>query len=376
MKIGFVLDDGLDKPDGVQQYITNLGSKYSEHGHQVRYLVGQTTRDDIAGVYSLAKNVRVKFNGNTLSIPLPTSNKKIKEVLKKEKFDVLHVQVPYSPFMGAKVIKYAPKSTTIVGTFHILPLGMLSILGTHLLGIYLRFNLRRFDGMISVSEPARLFARKTFHIDSEVVPNSVDIDKFRRHKKEKHTDELKILFLGRLVYRKGCQQLIKALARLNAGHKLPEKWQLDICGDGVMRKQLQQLVDKNGLTKNVVFHGFVTEKEKIQSMQQAEISVFPALAGESFGIVLIEAMAAGGGIVLGGDNPGYRSVLGDFPESLISASDPQKFADQLGVYIDSKKKRQELFEHQQDMVEQYNTEVVATKLLQFYEACKNTTFKQ
>src|SRR4051812_47082988 len=91
-KIGFVLDDGLDKPDGVQQYILTLGAWLSEQGHEVHYLVGQTNRTDIKNVHSLSKNIRVQFNGNRMSIPLPTSSRKLRSFLRAEHFDILHIQ--------------------------------------------------------------------------------------------------------------------------------------------------------------------------------------------------------------------------------------------------------------------------------------------
>jgi phosphatidylinositol alpha-mannosyltransferase len=72
LTIGFVFDDSLDKPDGVQQYVLTLGDWMKKQGHSVHYLVGATTRDDIANVHSLSRNMRVAFNGNRMSVPLPS----------------------------------------------------------------------------------------------------------------------------------------------------------------------------------------------------------------------------------------------------------------------------------------------------------------
>src|SRR4051812_32795340 len=128
MKIGFVFDDTLDSYDGVAQYVKTLGTWLSSQGHEVRYLVGQTKMIQWSGgkVYSLSKNQKVIFNGNRLSIPIAASSRKIKKVLAEENFDILHVQVPYSPFMAQKVIKSAGENTAIIGTFHVAPLGFLS----------------------------------------------------------------------------------------------------------------------------------------------------------------------------------------------------------------------------------------------------------
>lgn len=372
MKIGFVLDDGLDKPDGVQQYILTLGAYYANAGHDVRYLVGQTSRKDLEGVFSLAKNIKVRFNGNTLSNPLPASSKEIKRVLKQEKFDVLHVQIPYHPFFGAKVVRLADASTAVVGTFHILPYGKLSVGGTRLLGMWLKRSLRRFDAFVCVSAPAAVFAKKTFRITSTVIPNSVPLAVFQPAKPIRRSpDTFNLLFLGRLVPRKGCQQLLKALAILQQSNCLPEHLQVDICGGGPLLPELKRYVKQHKLSGIVTFHGFVSHEQKIAQMQAADIAVFPSLSGESFGIVLIEAMAAGSGVVIGGDNPGYRSVLEPVPGSIIDAHWPTVFAEQLYDLMADKEKRASIHRKQQILVKQFDTPVVAEQLLELYKTCKS-----
>src|ERR1039458_1701699 len=96
LKVALVLDDGLDKPDGVQQYVLSVGRWLSAQCHEVHYLVGQTARTDVTNTHSLSRNIRVSSNGNRLTIPLPTSRKKLGKLLEDEQFDVLHVQTPYT----------------------------------------------------------------------------------------------------------------------------------------------------------------------------------------------------------------------------------------------------------------------------------------
>lgn len=371
MKIGFVLDDGLNKPDGVQQYILMLGAYMHKRGHEVHYLVGETKRSDIQNLHSLAKNIRVHFNGNSLTIPLPASGKKIKQLLQQEQFDVLHVQTPYSPFMGEKVVRRAAPETAVVGTFHILPFGVLARVATRLLGLVLWRSLRRFDGFLSVSQPAARFAKQTFGITSTIVPNVVDVAAFRSVKKTSANKRtLKVVFVGRLVERKGCRQLIAALIHLRQSGQLNDALKLEICGEGPLKASLQVMVNEAGLTKYVTFHGFVSEAKKIKVLQQADIAVFPALAGESFGIVLLEAMAAGRPIVLGGNNPGYRSVLADTPEALIEPAQPEVLAKQLQTFLASPVKREQLYVKQQKLVQRFDIEVVGKQIEQFYRTCK------
>jgi phosphatidylinositol alpha-mannosyltransferase len=368
LKIGFVLDDGLDRPDGVQQHILTLGNWLKDQGHEVHYLVGETNRTDIDNVHSLARNIKVHFNGNRLTIPLPSSRRKIKKVLTDCKFDILHVQVPYSPFFGAQVVSLAHKNTVVMGTFHILPYGWLARIGTRLLGILLSVNIKRFDRHLAVSSVAAEFAKKTFKIDCDVVPNPVDTSKYKPTKTSNHTNNpTQLVFVGRLVERKGCFELLQALSKLT----VHSDWQLDICGAGHMQTVLETYVRANNLENKVVFHGFVSEEDKIRYLRQADLAIFPALSGESFGIVLIEAMAAGSGVVLGGNNPGYSGVLNSVPKSLFNPRDISAFSLYLKTMIEDKGLRDRLHNSQQQLVKQFDVSVVGEKLLNIYIDCIN-----
>lgn len=370
MKIGFVLDASLDDEDGVQAYILTLGRWLKAQGHEVHYLVGETSRTDVVNVHSLAKNMTVKFNGNKVSIPMPSSKRRIKALLTSEKFDVLHVQVPYSPFFAARVVRLASRSAVIVGTFHILPYSFLANVGTKLLGFLLRNNVRLFDAHMSVSTAAQDFAWRAFRISSKVVPNMVDIDKYRPAEAKKRTGRVfKILFLGRLVDRKGCAYLLHALVLLRRAH--PKcKFTLIICGKGELENSLKEQARLSGLFDVVTFTGFVSEKEKILYMQQADLSVFPSYAGESFGIVLIEAMAAQSRVVIAGKNPGYCSVLGDISECIVDVKDIYQFSAKLYEIMKSSDLIKSIYTRQQTLVEQFDYKLVGKEIIELYENCK------
>src|SRR6266542_3842098 len=132
-KIAFVLDDSLDTPDGVQQYILTVGTWFAHLGHEVHYIVGETKRTDVPNVHSIGRNVKARFNHNRMSIPLPVSKKVIHRLLAEQEFDVVHVQMPFSPMLGGRVVKAASPQTAVVGTFHIAPHSKLVYFGTLLL---------------------------------------------------------------------------------------------------------------------------------------------------------------------------------------------------------------------------------------------------
>ncbi len=367
LKIGFVVDDGLDRPDGVQQYVLTLGSWFSSIGHEVHYLVGNTTRTDIPNVHSLSNNVTVKFNGNKLSSPLPANKKRIKILLEEQKYDVLHVQMPYSPFFAAKVVRHAPAGTAIVGTFHILPYGWQTNIGNRLLGILLQPNLMKFDDFIAVSSPAKDFARKSFKITCKVIPNTVHIEKFKSHPVKRKKSPVQLVFLGRLVPRKGCFQLLKAVKNLvDSG---VEGFHVSICGDGQQRKQLEEYAHINGIDSYVTFLGFIDESDKSKILSGAHIAVFPSISGESFGIVLIEAIASGSEVVIGGNNPGYSYVLENSNEVIFDPNDTNEFADLLSNLIRNDTNRKKINAWQNILVKKYDTGTVGLSVLNLYNQC-------
>lgn len=364
LKVALVFDDTLDSSDGVAQYVKTLGSWLSAQGHDVSYLVGETKISSWSGgpVHSLSKNIKVRFNGNKLSIPLPASRRRIKLLLNQEKFDVLHVMTPYSPFMAAKVIKLAPPRTAIVGTFHIFPSGWLSVFGSKLLYLMLKPSLKRFGEIVSVSPAAAGFAKNAYHIDSAVLPNAVDIKRFKTSRPAKNTLK-RIVFLGRLVERKGAGQLLEAFGLLI--DKLPDI-ELIIAGDGPNRARLESQAAKLGISQTVRFLGYIDEDDKPELLASADIACFPSLYGESFGIVLIEAMAAGSRVILAGDNPGYSSVLGSQSELLINPRQTADFAQRLQALLTDKDKIEKLHNWQQANVAKYGIGAVGTRLVSLY----------
>jgi phosphatidyl-myo-inositol alpha-mannosyltransferase len=366
LKIGLVLDDSLDTPDGVQQYVLAIGGWLASHGHEVHYLVGETHRTDVANVHSLSKNVKVQFNGNNMSVPRPASRRKLRGLLAREQFDVLHVQMPYSPLLAGRIVKAAPKSTAIVATFHILPLTRFVTFANRLLALVTRRSLKRFGRIFATSKAAGKFADQVYRTDSQVLPNVVDVQRFRSAKPlpEFADDKLTIMFLGRLVPRKGCMTLLEAVRILKQRNHLPP-FRVVVCGKGPLDAELKQYAADQLLDELVTFAGFIPEEDKPSYVASADIMTFPSTGGESFGIVLIEAMA-GDAVTLAGDNPGYRSVLEPRPELLFPADDAFELAKRLSTYLRDADARAEVLAWQRQYVRQFDVDVVGKKLVETY----------
>lgn len=364
LKIGFVLDDTLDSSDGVQQYILALGDWLKKQGNDVHYIVGSTKRTDVKNTHSFSKNVRVRFNRNRLSIPLPASPRKIYNFLVEQQFDVLHVQMPFSPMLSARVISLAPVTTAIVGTFHIAPFSKFESAASRLLGFWLKPDTLKFDKVISVSSTAADFALRSFKVKSTIIPNPVDINAFKAkpHKKTKPI----ITFVGRLVPRKGAMHLAKTIRYMHKAY--PDlDFAARICGEGKDARKLKRYIKRHKLSDYIWLEGFISEQKKKEYLASSDVAVFPATGGESFGIVLIEAMAAGSGVVLAGNNDGYKSVMDGVKESIIDPKDHQKFADKIASMITQPEVAEEIHQKQQELVKKFDINVVGTQVQEVYE---------
>ena len=365
-KIAFVLDDSLDTTDGVQQYMLTVGRWFAAQGHEVHYIVGETTRADIPNLHSLGRNIKVRFNHNRMSMPLPVSGKKIRQLLSEQEFDIIHV--PFSPLLAGRVVKAAGPQTAVVGTFHIAPHSKLVLLGTMLLGGLVRRTLRRFDDIMSVSDVAQDFAWRTFRVESSIVPNTLPLGDFYDAKPlAEYRRSKNIVFVGRLVERKGCGYLLRAVKQLRDAKKLPQECKVVICGRGPLEVELKAFVHDHKLDHIVDFAGFISEADKPRYLAGADVAVYPSTGGESFGIVLLEAMAAGRGVVLAGNNPGYAGVMGERPEALFDPTNEEQFTRKLAHYLQDDAAREGARQWQQQFVRQFDVPRVADEITVVYE---------
>lgn len=368
MKVGLILDDSLDKTDGVQQYVLTLGRWLVRQGHEVHYLVGESRRVDLSNLHSLSRNVRVRFNQNRMAMPLPAKLKSIRQLLRREQFDVLHVQVPYSPALAGRIIKVAGEQTAVVGTFHILPHSKVVNLANRVLSLVVRGSLKRFDAMISNTNATAKFAKEVYGVTGPVIPLPLELDgfygarPFSRYKSGKT-----VVFLGRLVERKGCQYLLKAVSFAAQNKLWPANTRVVICGDGHMRVKLQDYVKAHKMDDIVEFAGFISEEDKPRYLASSDVVVYPSTGGESFGIVLLEAMAASPGVVLAGNNPGYASVMAPRPQSLFDPKDTPSQAKKIVQALTDKKEAAASNSWQRKYIKQFDVATVGGQTVYVYK---------
>ncbi|HEX9679669.1 MAG TPA: glycosyltransferase family 4 protein [Candidatus Saccharimonadales bacterium] len=365
LKIAIVFDDSLDRPDGVQQQIKLFGTWLASQGHRLNYLVGQTKIKTIAGqpVHSLSRNFRVSANQNTLSLPRRVAAERVTAILEREHFDVMYVMLPFGPLLGLTAVKAAQRAgIPLVGTWHTHPASPWQAAGSSLYGWFIRRWLQHFKATTSVSEPTRRYVRQRFGVDSLVLPNFIDIVKFRagRPRAELRNSAATIMFFNRLNRRKGPQYLIAAAARLAA--RTDVKFNLVICGQGPLENQLRSQVATLELADRTRFTGFVPEADKADYLASADVVVQPATGGEAFGLVLLESMAAGA-VTLGGNNPGFSSVLGGRPQLLFNPSDDVALADKLEQILINPAEKDAIIRWQTHQLAQYDIEVVGPRLL-------------
>src|SRR6266542_6099753 len=304
MKIGLVTPYVYPLPGGVNEHVHYLYEGLRARGHDVRIISSShgLQRASEGDVIRLGKGFSVPANGSVGTVTLsPRYLSQAADTLEEERFDLLHFHEPFVPFLSPIVLRL---STSVnIATFH--AYGGFSPayeFGSRVLGGY----AERLHGRIAVSAAARHFIDRYFPGDYKVIPNGVDVDRFRRAVPIARWQDgtRNILFVGRHEPRKGLLHLLKAYRILR---KTGCPCRLLIVGTGPQEKEARRYVLTRRLG-GVEFLGRVTDTEKAQLFRTADVFVAPATGREAFGIVLLEAMAAGCPIVAS-DIHGYKGVV-------------------------------------------------------------------
>jgi phosphatidylinositol alpha-mannosyltransferase len=369
LSVALLYDDSLDRHGGVQQYVTMLAWGLARHGHTVTHLVGASRITQLreANVNSLARNVPVRFNGSSGTMPLLSRRPQIERALAAGRFDVAHVQVPYSPFMAERVIRLLDDRTALVGTFHVSSERALPRIGARLLAAATRPSLRRFDAMMSVSVTAQRHAARCFGLHhTRIVPNMIDLAAIQAMASADAptlAGDPRIVFVGNLVPRKGVATLLAAMPAIVAAHPAAR---LAVAGDGPLRPALERLARRHRLEHHVRFHGIVSESEKAALLAGADVACFPSLYGESFGIVILEAIAAGAHIVVAAANAGYAETLAGTPQALFGPGDSADLARTILRFREDEGLRQRVRARQRQILDRHDLLNVTARVLGVY----------
>lgn len=314
MKIGLVSPYDFATPGGVNDHVRHLAKQLTATGHKTRIFAPSSRAyvdTDAERFFRIGTPIAIPAKGSVARITLSFHlADRVAAIVEEERFDVLHFHEPLMPALPMTMLSMS--QTANVGTFHAFARSNVGYYyGRPLLKPYLRY----LQSAIAVSEPARAFVRRYFpDCDPRVIPNGIDTDFYRpglppiRHLKD---DSVNILFVGRLEKRKGLGDLLRAFRYMQT--RVP-RLRLIIVGDGPLRGNVESYVSRHRLP-NVVMAGYVPESVKPRYYNSADIFCAPATGSESFGIVLLEALASGLPVVAT-EIPGYMSVLEPGKDSL------------------------------------------------------------
>lgn len=351
MKIALVCPYELRRPGGVRSHIAGLGNALRTRGHDVE-VIAPTTLDRLDGlpVIPCGRARHLAFGGTQIDLTL-ASPRALSGVARRG-YDVMHFHTIWNPLVPFQLaLRYrGPK----VATFHDVPgpdtPGWARALMTPASELIRRAALRR---VIAVSPSVSRYLSRGRH---EIIPNGITVPELPPAKDARDG----VLYVGRLEPRKGIHTLLQAASLLGADGP-----RVRIAGDGYLRPELERFAASRGLT-NVEFLGEVTEAGKWKLLRESALFVAPSLGGESFGIVLLEAMAAGTP-PLGADNDGYYDVLAAREGDLVfPAGDAGALADRIRLLVGDEAKRTELAAWGEQEWRRYDWSVLAPRVEKVY----------
>lgn len=345
MKIGMICPYSFDEPGGVQAHILDLAAHFIAQGHEVQVLGPCGPHTDVPDfVVRGGRSYPVPYNGSVARIAFgPRVQRVIKKFIAAGNFDVLHIHEPNSPSFSMLALRVV--EGPVVATYHASSERSRAL---KFMSIVLRPWLEKILGGIAVSEMARRWQVEQLGGDPVLIPNGVHTARFAALQTPSNVVP-EIVFLGRLDEpRKGLSVLLQALDALN------EEFRCTVIGGG--RPQPHPKVD---------FVGKVSDEEKAKILGRADIYVAPNLGGESFGIVLVEAMAAGCA-VLASDLEAFQAVAED-AALYFPAGDSNAMATQLRRLITESNLRNELTRAGQVRAQRFDWDTIAHDVMRVYE---------
>jgi phosphatidylinositol alpha-mannosyltransferase len=369
VKLALVSPYDFAYPGGVTEHVAHLAQQFLARGHEV-HIVAPSSDDEAepsssfdAPVHRIGRVVSIPANGSVARITLSLrSYLQAKRLLQEQQFDLIHLHEPMMPALPLTVLRHS--NTTNVGTFH-------AFRNTPLTYFYgkpiLRPFFRKLHGHIAVSSAARDFVGEYFRADYRIIPNGIDFQRFNRRYPplEQLADERPtVLFVGRLEKRKGLKFLLRAWPKVL--ERQPNA-RLVVVGRGRPLEGYKRFAARQGWSPaDVVFAGYVAAEDLPRYYQACDVFCAPNTGQESFGIVLLEAMAAAAPIVAS-DIPGYRDVLDDGEQGLlVERKNPGAIADAVSRLLANPELRANMRRAGQHKARAYDWPRVASQVLDYY----------
>ncbi|HUW15560.1 MAG TPA: glycosyltransferase family 4 protein [Actinomycetes bacterium] len=366
MKVGLVCPFDWDVPGGVSIHVRDLADELITLGHDVAVLAPGEDAEAAPDYVTLAgRTMPVPHNGSVARVQFgPVSASRTRRWIREGEFDVLHVHSPISPSLSMLACWAA--IGPVVATFHTSLDGHSRVMSAGF-GL-LRATLETVRGRIAVSEMARRTVVQHLGGDAVLIPNGVRVSSFAGAEPLPGWPGAggSLVFLGRIdETRKGLGVLLEAFPSVAAA--LPGV-RLLVVGPGDPSDAIDALPP--GLRDRVTFLGRVSDADKARALASADIYVAPHIGGESFGIVLLEAMAAGTA-VLASDLVAFRQVLdGGHTGRLVPVGDATRLADAAIELLRSPKQRAELADAGQVRAAEYDWSVVTQQILAVYDTVR------
>ncbi len=371
MKIALVCPYDWTKPGGVKFHVAALAA-FLDADHAVRIFapasgpLGRTRADQLVEV--VGRPFPVHYNRSVAPVALsPLAVRRVARALHDFAPHVTHVHEPLSPMISAAASAFAPHP--VVGTFHA---WSSSDRLYRLLAPTARRIVGRLDARIAVSPAAQQFAAEAMGLplgSFRVVPNGVDAAAFAMAQPIPELVDPQrplLLFVGRLEPRKGLDVLIRAFLRLRTSWP---RVRLCVVGEGPQRQRCQQMVPPS-IRPDVLFVGAVDEAQKPRYHASADVYVAPNTGGESFGIVLLEAMAASLPIVAA-DIAGFRTVMKDGRQGrMVPAGNAFALADAIGTLLANRRLSQAMAAEGRRTVTDFTWPVVGRRIEDIYRGVR------
>jgi len=369
VRVGLVSPYDFASPGGVTDHVRHLARQLRRLEHDVRVFAPSSRADvdfDSAEFYRIGNPIAVPVNESVARITLSFHlADRVAAIIERERFDVLHFHEPLMPALPITMLRMSQAAN--VGTFHAFAKSNIGYFyGRPLLEPYLA-HLHRG---IAVSEPAKAFVNRYFpDFPLRVIPNGIDISVFHpghapiRHLRD---ERVNILFVGRLEKRKGLSYLLRGYESMKP--RVPNS-RLIVVGDGPLRSSVESYISRHRLP-DVVMAGYVPDFVLPRYYCSADIFCAPATGAESFGIVLLEAMATGLPVVAT-EIDGYMSVLEPGRDSLtVQPKSWQELGAALVILARDADLRRRIGTYGLEKARRYSWEQVASQVIEVYNEAR------